>query len=216
MKPTHHPDDDLLLAHASGACGEAVSLLVATHLAFCPECRRKTATAEAVGGILLMEAPPAELNRDALSRVLSRLDDEPGVSAPHPARHSIGASLPEPLRSYVGGDPGSLRWRRITPGLSIHPLRMRGGARAQLIRSAPGAGVSMHTHAGHEITLVLEGGYSDDAGHYLRGDVQTATPDITHRLVTDPDGYCINLTVVDAPLKFVSPLVGLLARLFGF
>jgi putative transcriptional regulator len=216
VKPTHHPADDLLLAHASGTCGEAVSLLIATHLALCPACRRMTAAAEAIGGALLMDAPPVELGRDALTHVLSRLDDAPAVSVPPPTPVVTDGALPEPLRSYVGKNPDKLRWRRVTPGLWVYPLLERGPTRVKLIRSAPGAGISMHTHRGTELTLVLQGGFTDDDGHYLRGDVQTATPAITHRLVTDPDGYCLNLTVVDAPLKFVSPFVGTLAKLFGF
>jgi len=30
----HHPDDELLLAYASGAADEAVSLIVATHMTY--------------------------------------------------------------------------------------------------------------------------------------------------------------------------------------
>ncbi len=206
MSPAHHPAEDLLLAHASGSCGEAVSLLVATHLALCPACRRATAAAEAVGGVLLADMAPAELDRGALAKIMSRLGDEPAAPAPpaRPARAADAAAFPEPLRSWVGRPPARLRWRPVVPGLSVYPLLRRGQTRVQLIRSAPGAGVSSHTHSGNELTLVLQGGYSDEAGHYVRGDVQTATPEITHRLVTDPDGYCINLTIVDAPLKFMS------------
>ena len=40
----HHPDDELLLDYASGALGEAESLVIATHMALCPICRRNSVT----------------------------------------------------------------------------------------------------------------------------------------------------------------------------
>jgi putative transcriptional regulator len=63
---------------------------------------------------------------------------------------------------------------------------------------------------------VLTGGFTDVTGSYRRGDLQTTTPDIVHHPVTDADGYCVTLAMTDAPLKFMSPLVGVLGRLFGF
>ena len=78
----------------------------------------------------------------------------------------------------------------------------------QLIRTAPGAGVGTHTHRGEELTLVLTGGFTDATGSYRRGDLQTTTPEIVHRPVTDDDGTCITLAMTDAPLKFMSPVVG--------
>ena len=39
MKPHHHPHDELLMEYAAGALDESHSLLVATHLSFCPVCR---------------------------------------------------------------------------------------------------------------------------------------------------------------------------------
>ncbi len=123
---------------------------------------------------------------------------------------------PEPLRSYLGGDFNRVRWIPIGPGVSYRPLLKHSASRVQVIRTAPGAGVGLHSHGGEELTLVLAGGFSDVTGNYRRGDLQTTTPDILHRPVTDADGYCITLAVTDAPLKFKSPVVGLLGRIFGF
>jgi putative transcriptional regulator len=216
MTIAHHPNDELLFAHASGTSGEAVSLLVGTHLALCPACRRKVLALESVGGALLSSAEPVAMGSGALDAVLARLDETPELHAAPPRSRASATDVPEPLRSYLRGGLDAVKWIPVTRGISYRPLLKRGGARAQLIRSAPGAGVGMHTHRGEELTLVLAGGFSDGKGHFLRGDVQTATPDLTHRPVSDPGGYCINLAVTDAPLKFTNPAVGLLAKLFGF
>lgn len=214
MSVAHHPGEDLLIAYASGAADEALSLIVATHLALCPQCRRTVHAAEAAGGALLADVTPSQISDGALKAVLSRLD-EPVPQAMPAASSPIASNVPEPLRSYIGGSLDAVSWIPVTRGLSFKPLFHRGQSRAQLIRSAPGSGVAMHTHRGEEFTLVLEGGFTDTTGHYLRGDLQSASPEIEHRPIADEDGYCITLAVVDAPLAFRSRAVAVLARMMG-
>lgn len=217
MTIMHHPSDDVLVAYATGASDEAVSLVIATHLTLCPQCRRSVAAAEAAGGSLLSGLAPVSLGDDALSSVLSRLGDAP-IAAPNFKTAPIApdaAMTPEPLRNYAG-ELGAVKWIPIAPGISFRSLLTRGNTRVQLIRSAPGAGVAPHTHGGNELTQVLAGGFSDVTGHYRRGDLQTTDASITHDPTADDDGYCINLAVTDAPLKFQNLGVSLLAKLFGF
>jgi putative transcriptional regulator len=216
MTIRHHPGDEFLMAHASGAAGEAVSLLVGTHLALCPLCRSKVASMEQIGGALLDDVAPADMSAASLPAVMAKLDDvaqDKDVRAAGPLPPVIA---PEPLRSYIHGDIDRVRWIPIGPGVSYRPLLKHQDARVQLIRTSPGAGVGTHTHRGEELTLVLAGGFTDVTGSYRRGDLQTTTPEIVHRPVTDDDGYCITLAMTDAPLKFMSPVVGALGKLFGF
>jgi putative transcriptional regulator len=213
MSVTHHPAEELLIAYAGGAADEGISLVIATHLALCPMCRRTVASAEAAGGALLSEMAPAPLGNAALNNVMSRLDEQVkqgAVSAPK------SVIFPEPLRSYLGGDLQNVKWVSITKGISMKPVFRHGATRVQLIRSLPGAGVGIHSHRGEELTLVLEGGFTDTTGHYLRGDLQTADPSLTHRPMADEGGPCISLAVTGARLRFTSPLVGLLAKFYGF
>jgi putative transcriptional regulator len=216
MSVNHHPGEDMLLAHASGAGDEAVSLIVATHLALCPQCRGKVAQMEALGGAILSDIRPEQVSDSALKAVMERLDlasiEKP---APHAAA-SIPFAAPQPLRSYLGRDLDRVRWTPVGPGISYKPLFRRGPARAQLIRSRPGRGVGHHTHGGEEFTLVLTGGFTDMTGHYLRGDLQSADPSLLHRPLADEGEDCIVLAVSDAPLKFQSRVVGLLGKIFGF
>jgi len=215
MSITHHPGEELLIAYAAGASDEAVSLIVATHLALCPDCRREVANAESAGGALLEDLQPVHLSDAALPSVLSRLNGtESKPAAKRPLRNGFRA--PEPLRSYLGGDLDGVRWIPVAKGLAYRPILKRGRSRAQLVKSAPGHGVSLHSHKGEEFSLVLSGGYTDANGHYLRGDVQTATPETLHHPVADADGDCIILAVNDAPLQFRNPAMALLAKAFGF
>ncbi|HEX3809886.1 MAG TPA: ChrR family anti-sigma-E factor [Rhizomicrobium sp.] len=216
MSMQHHPAEELLLDYAAGASDEATSLILATHLALCPQCRRTVGQAEAAGGALLATAKPEALSSGALESVLARLSDtvtEPAA----PKLTAIGkAEAPEPLRSYIGGDLDSVKWRRIAGGISYADLPVRGKSKARLIRSEPGAGVGVHSHKGNELTLCLTGGYTDVTGTYARGDIQTTDPTVEHRPLADPEGPCITLGVTDAPLVFRSRVIGLLAKVFGF
>ena len=214
MSATHHPADELLLAHASGAASQALSLIVGTHLALCPDCRAKTAKMESVGGAILSEIAPVSVSDSALQSVLSRLDAAP-VERRAP-REAGPFTAPEPLRSYLKADLAGVQWTTVGPGISYKPLFHDAASNARLIRSKPGKGVGTHTHEGEELTLVLTGGYTDVTGHYRRGDLQTADGALLHRPLADPGEDCIVLAVCDAPLRFKSHAVGLLAKMFGF
>jgi putative transcriptional regulator len=216
MTIVHHPSDELLLSYAAGATDEAASLVVATHLALCPLCRRTVSKAEAVGGALLESSTPVPLDGDAITSVLARLDDATAMPSALRPTGDMSSRVPEPLRSYIGADFNNLDWKKITSGLSFKPLFDRGPVRSVLIRSKEGCGVYDHTHRGEEFTLVLTGGFTDQTGHYARGDFQMTSPAIEHRLVTDEGEDCIVLAMTDAPVVFRNPLVGLMSKWFGF
>jgi putative transcriptional regulator len=67
-----------------------------------------------------------------------------------------------------------------------------------------------HTHDGSELTLVLAGGFSDESGHFVRGDVAEADPSINHQPVADPGEDCLCLAVTDAPIRLTGPFGRLL------
>lgn len=62
--------------------------------------------------------------------------------------------------------------------------------------------VPEHSHRGLELTMVLQGAFSDEVDHFARGDVETADSDLHHMPVADLGEDCICLAVTDAPLRF--------------
>ena len=82
---------------------------------------------------------------------------------------------------------------------------------SRLMRIKSGTAMPTHTHEGCELTLVLAGGFSDENGHFLRGDVAEADPSVTHQPVADPGEDCLCLAVTDAPLR----LTGAFGRLLN-
>lgn len=212
MNVRYHPEEWMLLAHASGAASEPLSLLVATHLVFCPACRATVAALETVGGALLADAAPMALKPDALRSTLALLDDAP----PAAAESAIEGDVPQPLRFYIGQEYREVRWRRMTKDISFRSLLRRGRLHAYMVKLAPGASAGTHSHHGNELTLVLAGGFSDEDGRYGPGDIMLATPDVMHTAVADDDGDCVTLAMKDAALRFRGLATALAAKFFGF
>lgn len=214
MSIRHHPQDELLIGYASGSTNEAISLLVATHLALCPECRRKVSAMEEVGGVLFSDLEPVAVEKNAFEKISARLDTAvPSTKTQIPTN---GNSVPEPLRSYIGGGFDTLKWQHIVGGISQYSIFRRGAASVRLIRAMPGSAVAMHTHRGEELTMVMEGGFTDATGHYNRGDVQTTSPAISHSPAAVAGGPCINLAVTDSPLIFQHWPAKIIGKLFRF
>lgn len=217
MTVKYHVLEETLLAYAAGELDNASSLLVATHLALCPRCRRTAGVGEEIGGALIEGVTPAKMGSDALDNVMARLEEMTPEKAFKPVATQVrGATpvLPEPLRSRVGGDVDSLRWRRLGPG--VHQVRLddkSGGPSMRLLKIASGRSVPEHGHAGAEMTMVLAGGFSDAGRSFARGDIEWADADVVHQPVADDGEDCICLTVTDGPLKFFD-VIGRLAQPF--
>lgn len=219
MTIRHHIGDDLLVSYAAGSLAEGWSIAVATHLALCPACRRRLTVAEHVGGELL-EAMPAEGSVEhSWASVRSRLNRPAASPVPGPrqavsARH--GSGLPEPLRSYMGSDIDSLKWRPLGRGAYHIPIKT--GDRetsVRLLRIPAGKPVPEHSHGGRELTLVLAGSFVDGDELFARGDLEEADASLTHQPVATPDTDCICLAVTDAPLKFRSWIVRAIQPILG-
>lgn len=217
MSIEHHPSDDLLLAYGAGSLDEATSLLVATHLALCPDCRFGLDLAEAIGGEMMNrghgqtetggpEFPPALAAGEA--------DAEPAGAATAPSGPFV---LPQPLRRYAGGDSAELGWRTVGGGIRQVRLKTAAtGAEARLLRIAAGTRVPEHSHGGQELTLVLAGALYDRDEWYRRGDIDVADASVVHRPAAGPEQDCICLAVADARLKFSGVIPRLLQPFHGF
>ena len=216
MATFHHPQSDTLWSYAAGSLDEASSVLVASHLALCPDCRADVARMEAMGGEMLEDVGTASVSASSLDAIMARLDGPALVKsvpqiAKTPANDTV---LPRPLRDYVGSGVNSVAWRRLTTGVDYFDLPVRAeGRRARLLKIAPGTRVPSHGHGGDEMTMVLAGGYTDEFGSYARGDVETADVTQVHQPVADAGEACICLTVTRGAL-IPSAIFSLFNRFF--
>lgn len=212
-----HLSDDLLLGYSAGSLDEASSLLVASHLALCPHCRARNASLDSLGGYMLDALPEAPVPPVMMSSVLARIRCESEVAGPSTRSQSVANFLiPEPLRSYVGGDVDDLNWIRMAPRVQqIQINTPNSRSQARLLRFQSGTSVPAHGHRGRELTLVLTGSLCDRDTILYRGDIAETDERTEHQPHAGPDEDCICLAVTDAPLRFKSMFARLLQPLFG-
>lgn len=214
MTIRHHINDDLLVAYAAGQLSEGWSLAIACHLAMCPDCRRGLAAAEATGGALLEQLEPVAGAKDSWERLKQRvLADKPEAIVP--VQRPSKATLPEPLRSYLGGDLDTLKWRNMGTAKQIMIRTGDKETQARLLRIPAGKPVPEHSHGGRELTLVFTGSFHDEVDEFGPGDIEDADGSLTHQPIAGPEEDCICLAITDAPLKFSSRLVRLVQPLLG-
>ena len=221
MSVEHHPVEATLLAYAAGQLPEGLSLVVATHLAWCAECLDAVAAAEAAAGLLLCRAAPAECDEELLQRTLAALDGRvtpPPAAAPAWPPHPQLAmpDLPQPLRSYVEALPRP-RWRRLGPGVEQIGIlgRTPAGGTARLLRIKPGMRMPRHGHRGSELAVVLSGAYDDELGRFARGDLADHGAEVEHQPLSDAQEGCVCLIATDRPLQFSGPLLRLVQPILG-
>lgn len=214
MNINYHLSDAFLLDYAAGNLSEGWSLAVATHLALCPACRRQLDAMEGAAGALLEKIPVApDTSNDSWDRMKARLGGLQAIEInPEPPRETAHpAILPEPLRSYVGGDLTDLKWRALGRG-AYQILIDTGdiGTQVRLLRIPAGKPVPEHTHKGYELTLVLAGSFRDGKDVFARGDIEEADDALLHQPTATDGEDCICLAVTEAPLKFTSWIVRLI------
>ena len=210
----HHVSDDLLIEYAAGTLSEGWSLAVACHLAMCPHCRDQLAMMEATAGAMLEELPPVEGPADSWAALQARLGAEPADRA-MPVLRPPAATIPEPLRSYLGGDVDSLNWRNLGNAKQILIKTDDPTTQARLLCIAAGKPVPEHSHGGRELTVVLTGSFHDELDSFGPGDIEDADGSVTHIPTAGAEEDCICLAVTDAPLKFSSRLLRLVQPILG-
>jgi putative transcriptional regulator len=213
MNIHHHLSDDILMAYSAGQLPEAFSLVVATHISMCDDCRAALHAFDAVGGALMDEGDLADLSADSLQATMARISGAGPRSMNRPARPRPGV-FPAPLRDAVGGDLADVRWRPVGMGVRQAILPTSGRATVRLLSIPAGQAMPHHGHRGMEMTLVLQGAFRDQSERFQRGDVEIATEEMDHTPVAEAGPDCICLAAADAPLRFNSMVPRLLQPLF--
>ncbi len=205
----HHLTDDLMFAYSTGALREAMNLIVASHISMCDNCRAAVEAYDAVGGSVLDQADTVDVSDDCLNGALAMIRGAAPEARPITPRKPVDPRVPAPLQAYIGGTLDSVNWRPLGMGVKQAILETSSDASARLLYIPAGTAVPDHSHKGTELTLVLQGAFSDENGRFGRGDIEVADMDVHHTPVADISEDCICLAVTDAPLRFK----GLLPRL---
>ncbi|WP_322866984.1 ChrR family anti-sigma-E factor [Aquicoccus sp. G2-2] len=206
---THHTPDALLAAYAAGNLPQPYALVVATHISLCLECRASYEAHQAGGGAVLGFVETKAVSEGLKAGVLNLLD---APFEPPPSYPRTGV-YPGPVMEALRGKPP--RWKSLGLGVRQSVLSSGSEGSTRLLFIPPGQAVPDHSHNGLELTLVLQGGFSDATGRFGVGDLEIADQDLEHTPTADPGAPCICLAATDAPLRFNSLIPRLLQPLFG-
>lgn len=196
----YHPALDLLTEHAAGNLPLAQAACVSAHMNYCEDCQRASGQLQDLGAVLFDGLPGETVGDAQLEAVLARLDDQAPLSY---ARPSASAGMPALLQRLMSGNFTDLVWKKITSSLRISYLKTGDpNFEFALYHIKAGGRIPEHTHRGSEMTLILEGGFSDADGSYHQGDFILREPSDVHAPTAVQSEDCICLAVLDAPLKF--------------
>lgn len=200
----HHIPEAMLLAYAAGNLDGPFSLVVASHISVCDECRARYEAHLMAGGALVEAASSNQISDDLRASTLALLD-RPAPAEPR--RRKRSGIFPGPVMEALGGQPP--RWQRLGRGVRQSVLSRSGKGSVRLLYIPPGQAMPDHGHKGSELTMVLQGAFRDEGGRYGVGDVEVADSDLEHTPIAEAGEPCICLAATDEALRFT----GLIPRM---
>ena len=197
----YHPDTRLLNEFSSGTLPLAQSVCVSLHLKYCDQCQRNHRRLQQMGAAMFEKLAPQQIDDSLLQSVMGRLDEEAPLSyATAPEEES---DYPALMQRLMNGRYQELDWDRVNKDLRIS--RLRTGDRdneLSLYHIKAGGSIPQHTHKGTELTLVLDGSFSDEEGVYHEGDFLMRDAEHVHTPTAARTGDCVCVGVLDAPIRF--------------
>jgi putative transcriptional regulator len=197
---THHPDTRILNEFAAGSLPLAPSVCVSVHLHYCEHCQRQEQQLNEMGAGLFDHLAPQQVDDALLEGVMARLDE------PAPLTHEqrvVEGEKPPLVQRLMSGDYQDLEWQRMGSSLQISRLRTGDPSNEfALYHIKAGGSIPRHSHRGTELTLVLEGSFSDEEGIYQQGDFLERDAAHTHTPTAAQTADCICIGVLDAPIRF--------------
>lgn len=206
----HHPSQELLQAFVNGELPASLSAGVAIHADMCPACQASIAnlTEQAaeksfeqafLHQFVVDESDDiSDIDFDRMFEEITQTDDLASV-APSQAKFVTlkgkEYKLPKQLQHMEFASPmnlGKLARSRINLG--------EGEIHSSLLHIDPGGSVPQHTHHGYELTLLLEGSFSDEMGDYHAGDFILLDQNHDHSPVSE--NGCLCFTVANDALHF--------------
>ena len=204
----HHLSSEILISYAAGNTSPSESLIVASHLSYCSKCRKELEFYEKIGGELLEDAESVDINTTSIDNVLAKIDiDESREKVVEPPIiNSIFKNIPSVLSKYLPeGRKLTDKWNNGLGGIKYFDIDLgnsKQNTRARMLSIPPGKKLPHHGHEGQELTLVIQGGFSDENGSYDSGDVAIEDENNIHTPISDPKEGCVCLVVYEGNLKF--------------
>jgi putative transcriptional regulator len=156
--------DSLLARYVAGTLPTPARVLVEAHLELKPENRIRVRNLEAMAGQALNEIEPVALSdRDGMLAAVFASQAPKQAEARQALQPTV---FPKSLYDFVGFDAADVPWRTRMPGYKEYDLGDVDGCHVNLFWIKPGRTVPAHTHEGSELSLVLDGDFTDARGYY--------------------------------------------------
>jgi putative transcriptional regulator len=215
----HHPSETLLAQYCSAQLPASLSVAVSIHVDMCPVCQAKVVQLEAenakeVFSESQLSSSTVKNSRDTEevdfdTDLLNLITADPSIDEVYEVEpvtiqvNEHNYELPRALTRISHGrftQVGKLARSRVA--IDDGPLR------SSLLHIGAGGEIPEHTHTGFEVTLLLDGEFSDEEGSYVPGDF--IWQDGSHQHTPLTKNGCLCFTVVSSALHFNKGLSKLL------
>lgn len=210
-----HPTAEILKEYAQGGLPTGWSVALSAHLELCQSCRQNYRELESE----LVHSwshdstdQSTEEFSDLIANIInqpqedsaeSSISQEPAIAEIHMLDHSF--TLPQILAKAANE---GLVWKKLPGGINQAKLDIDTETQCEFIYMSPGSQTPMHKHQGNEITLVLDGSFSDSSGTYEPADFIVRSGKDEHQPVSEEG--CLCFAVLDSPLTFTQGVARLL------
>lgn len=213
-KANFHPSSEQLQEFAAGTLSGGVNVAISAHVELCEICRQQTSEFETKAAIDWLQTTAESDNfehTDMITNIINQpqqsVESEYGSKSTPTEIHMLdrSVSLPKALAKAVSN---GLVWKKLSGGINQAKINLDDEMHCELIYMKPGSQTPVHKHQGTEITLVLDGSFSDGLGQYQRSDFILRTDRDVHQPRSDEG--CLCFAVLDSPLTFTEGLARLL------
>lgn len=213
-----HPTNQQLNTFSDGLMAPAEALIISAHCDMCKHCSLKVslyteahsdavfeeAASEQIGFETKVKQPDMTPFGDMLSQITSaEVDKGIFVEPQNRVLELDGRKFTLP-RSLTRLSESMGNWSHLVGKLWQAPVNLGGDTVANFIFMEKGGSVPEHTHRGSEMTLVVNGEFSDGLADYDSGDFMVMDGQHIHTPSTTSDEGCLVFTIVDQPLHFTS------------
>ena len=207
----HHPSETLLTEYCSASLSASLSLAVSIHVDMCPVCQAKVAKIEASNANELFNEQSTQFEQSHNEQSESFEEFELNLLDMITSDNSIDevyevAPVSIKVNEHKYQLPRALTRISHSKFTQVGKLaRSRvalddGALRSSLLHIDAGGEIPEHTHTGFEVTLLLDGEFSDEEDSYVPGDFIWQDGSHQHTPLTK-DG-CLCFTVVSSALHF--------------
>jgi len=198
-----HPSQKMLTAFSAGELPLSLSIAVSAHIELCDQCAQQaqrveqSLSQEAWQDNTLENADFGDMLQAIMATSHETLQATKIVAKATTKIAGREYQLPTAFKKFT-----DIKWSGFGAISRARVINDEKNIRASLLHITKGGCIPEHKHKGYELTLLLDGSFSDAAGTYQKGDFIWLDGEQSHSPFTKEG--CLCYAVQDAPLHFMS------------